>query len=97
MFTFAPLTLDCYDAFIRLLLRLSIVVKTDLAREPQMALKDWEATINQIVEEIKQEPQKSRINKLLIAWRFKLEKAPTSLRPFQIDEIVREVRNRISR
>jgi len=63
----------------------------------QMDLKNWEVTINQIVDEIKQEPPKSRNYKLLIAWRIKLGKAPTSLQPFQIDEIVREAQKRISR
>jgi hypothetical protein len=62
-----------------------------------MDLKDWELTINQIVDEIKQDPSKSRKHKLLIAWRVKLEKQPFSLKPFQIDEIVREVQKRISR
>ncbi len=62
-----------------------------------MNLKEWEETINQIVEEIKQEPPKSRKHKVLMAWRVKLEKEPISLQPFQIDEIVREVRKRISR
>jgi hypothetical protein len=33
----------------------------------------------------------------LIAWRFKLEDIPFSLKPFQIDEIVREVQRRIGR
>ncbi len=74
------------------------MVKTDLAKEVQkevqMDLKDWESTINQIVDEIKHEPPKSRKDKLLIAWRFKLEKVPFSLQPFQIDEIVREVQQR---
>jgi hypothetical protein len=73
----------------------TVVLKTDIAKEMQMDHKDWEVTINQIVEEIKREPPKSRTHKLLIAWRFKLEKAPTSLQPFQIDEIVREVQKRI--
>jgi hypothetical protein len=72
------------------------VLKTDIAKEKQMALKDWEETISQIIEDIKQEPQKSSKNKFLMAWRVKLENAPTSLQPFQIDEIVREVRKRIS-
>jgi hypothetical protein len=62
-----------------------------------MDLKNWEVTINQIVDEIKQEPPKSRNHKLLIAWRIKLEDKPFSLQPFQIDEIVREVQKRISR
>jgi hypothetical protein len=62
----------------------------------QMDLKDWEATISQIVDQINQEPPKSRQHKLLIAWRTKLEREPFSLQPFQIDEIVREVQKRIT-
>ena len=62
-----------------------------------MNLKDWEVTIKQIVDEIVQEPTKRRRDKVLIAWRVRLEKEPTSLQPFQIDEIVREVRKRLSR
>lgn len=62
-----------------------------------MDLKEWEKTINQIFDEIKQESPASRKHKILNAWRIKLEKEPTSLQPFQIDEIVREVQKRISR
>ena len=68
-----------------------------IAKEMRMNLKDWEVTINQIVDEINQEPPKCRKDKVLIAWRVRLEKEPTSLQPFQIDEIVREVQKRISR
>jgi hypothetical protein len=67
-----------------------------VAKEMPMNLNEWEATINQIVDEIKQEPPKSRKHKVLMAWRIKLEKEPISLQPFQIDEIPREVRRRIS-
>ena len=69
----------------------------DIAKEMRMNLKDWEATIKQIVDEFNQEPTKTRKDKFLIAWRFKLEKEPTSLQPFQIDEIVGEVWKRLSR
>jgi hypothetical protein len=68
----------------------------DIEKEIRMNLKDWEATIKQIVDEFNQEPTKSCKVKVLFAWRVKLEKEPTSLQPFQIDEIVREVRKRIS-
>lgn len=60
-----------------------------------MDLKNWESTINQIIYEIKLGSPNSRNHKLLIAWRVKLEQAPTSLKPFQIDEIVREVQKRL--
>jgi hypothetical protein len=36
------------------------------------------------------------MNNVLMAWRFKLEKEPTLLKPFQIHGIVREVRRRLS-
>jgi hypothetical protein len=62
-----------------------------------MKLDDWEGTINQIIDEIKREPPSSRKHKVLMAWRVKLERGPTSLQPYQIDEIVREVQKRISR
>ena len=75
---------------------LTVVLKTDIAKEMQMALRHWEETVNQIIEDIKQKPQKSSKNKVLMEWRVKLEKAPMSLQPFQIDEIVREVQKRIS-
>ena len=61
-----------------------------------MNLKDWEATISQIADEASQEPQESGQQKILIAWRAKLEKEPTSLQPFQIDQIVWAVRKRLA-
>ena len=57
-----------------------------------MNLKAWEATIQQIADEFSLAPKESSQHKILIAWQAKLEKEPTSLLPFQIDEIVREVR-----
>jgi hypothetical protein len=69
----------------------------DIAKEMRMNLKDWDATIKQIMAEIDQEPSKSRKHKVLFAWRVRLEEEPTSLQPFQIDEIVREVRKRLGR
>ena len=62
-----------------------------------MNLREWELTISQIVDEIKIESPKSRKHKVLMEWRVKLEKEPTSLQPYQIDVIVREVQKRISR
>jgi len=59
-----------------------------------MRLQEWEATIQEIIDECNHEQK--RTDKVLIAWRAKLEKEPTLLKPFQIDEIVREVRRRLS-
>jgi hypothetical protein len=59
-----------------------------------MRLQEWEPTIQEIIDECNHEQEGA--NKVLAAWRVKLEKEPTLLQPFQIDEIVREVRERLS-
>jgi hypothetical protein len=59
-----------------------------------MRLQEWEVTIRKIIDECNHE--QTRVDTVLVAWRAKLEKEPTLLRPFQIDEIVREVRGRLS-
>ena len=59
-----------------------------------MRLKEWEVTIQKIVDECNQKP--TIADSFLMKWRAKLEKEPTLLQPFQIDEIVREVRRRLS-
>ena len=59
-----------------------------------MRLEEWEVTIQKIVDECNQEQDKA--DRVLMEWRAKLEKEPTLLRPFQIDEIVRAVRRRLS-
>ena len=61
-----------------------------------MNLKDWEATIQQIAEEASRQPKERGRTKVLKTWRVKLEKEPTSLSPYQIDEIVRAVRTRLT-
>jgi hypothetical protein len=60
-----------------------------------MNLKAWEATIQQIADELSLAPKEPGQHRILTAWRAKLEKEPTSLPPFQIDGIVREVRRRM--
>ena len=58
-----------------------------------MRLQEWEATIQEIVGECNHEQKGA--DKVLTKWRAKLEQEPTLLQPFQIDEIVREVRLRL--
>ena len=58
-----------------------------------MNLKKWEAMINQIAADSIQVGSR---DKVLIACRRKLENEPPTLHPCQIDEIVREVRKRVS-
>jgi hypothetical protein len=59
-----------------------------------MRLQDWEVTIQEIVGECNHKQKGA--DKILTKWRAKLEQEPTLLQPFQIDEIVREVRQRLS-
>ena len=60
-----------------------------------MRLQEWEVTIQKIIDECDHE--QTRVDTVLLAWRAKLEKEPTLLQPFQIDEIVREVQQRLSK
>ncbi len=60
-----------------------------------MRLQEWEVTIQEIIDECNHEQKESGENKILMKWRAKLEKEPTLLKPFQIDKIVREVRQRL--
>ena len=58
-----------------------------------MRLQDWEGTVHEIIAECGHEQNKA--DKILMAWRAKLEKEPNLLNPHQIDEIIREVRQRL--
>ncbi len=60
-----------------------------------MNLKEWEPTIQKIVEESNHEIKESGKQRILTEWRAKLEKEPNLLPPFQIDKIMREVRRRL--
>ena len=62
-----------------------------------MRLEEWEGTIQEIVDEFNHEKSKRGKDSILLKWRAKLEKEPTLLKPFQIDEIVREVRQRLDK
>ena len=61
-----------------------------------MRLEDWEATIQEIVDECHQKPEGPTKNMTLMKWRAKLEKEPTCLEAYQIDEIIREARRWLS-
>ena len=60
-----------------------------------MRLEEWEVTIQEIIDECKHEKKESSDDRILMKWRAKLEEEPTALQPFQIDEIMREVRRRL--
>jgi hypothetical protein len=74
------------------------LLATDLAntKEQSMKLRDWEQTIVQIVDQSNHEPKESGKSRVLMDWRAKLAREPHALQPFQIDEIVREVRKRLT-
>ena len=59
-----------------------------------MRLGEWEVTMQAMVDECNHGQRKP--DRVLMEWRVKLEKEPALLKPFQIDEIVREVRHRLS-
>ena len=61
-----------------------------------MRLQEWEVTIQEIIDEYNQNQKERTGGKILVKWRAKLEKEPNLLQPFQIDEIVREVRQRLN-
>jgi hypothetical protein len=62
-----------------------------------MAPDEREAIIQKIVDESNKEPKKGRKHNVLFAWRAKLGKEPTFMQPQKIDEIVREVRERLGK
>ena len=61
-----------------------------------MRLQEWEVTIQEIIDECNHEQKETGADRIIVKWRAKLEKEPTLLQPFQIDEIVREVRQRLN-
>ena len=58
-----------------------------------MRLEEWEVTIQKMIDECNQE--QTRPDRVLMEWRAKLEKEPTLLQPFEIDQIVRAVRRKL--
>lgn len=60
-----------------------------------MNLKKWEEIIQTITDAFNLETKESGQINVLTNWRKSLAKDPYVLQPFQIDEIVREVRKRV--
>lgn len=61
-----------------------------------MKLREWEMTIQEMIEESNHEPKESGKYRVLTQWRAKLAQEPYLLQLYQIDEIVREFRNRLT-
>jgi hypothetical protein len=74
------------------------LLATDMenAREQSMKLHDWEQTIQRMLEESHHESKESGKSRVLMKWRARLAREPHLLQPFQIDEIVRELRKRLT-
>ena len=62
-----------------------------------MRLEEWEVTIQKIIGECDHDHEQEGRgdDRILMKWRATLEEEPTALQPFQIDEIMREVRRRL--
>ena len=60
----------------------------------RLRLEEWEVTIQTITNECNH--KKKKTTAILKDWRAKLEKEPTLLRPFQIDEIMRAVSGKLN-
>ena len=71
-------------------------LKLEIKKELPMRLQEWEATIQEITVECTHDQKERTGEKTLVKWRAKLEKEPHLLQPFQIDKIVREVRQRLN-
>ena len=59
-----------------------------------LRLEEWEVTIQKMIDECNH--HQKRPDGILKEWRVKLEKEPTLLKPSQIDEIIRAVRDRLN-
>ena len=64
--------------------------------EQSMNLRKMELSIHEMTEAFNLEPRESGKNLLLKEWRTSLAKEPHLLEPFQIDQIMREIRKRIT-
>jgi hypothetical protein len=65
-------------------------------KEQPMKMRDWEVTIQKMIEESNREPKESGKHRVLTQWRAQLAQEPYLLPLYQIDEIVREFRTRLT-
>ena len=63
---------------------------------PRITQSELEAIADQILAEYRIKGKAAGREKALLAWRSKLQKEPTSLAPFQIDQIMRMVQARLT-
>ena len=67
--------------------------RAEIKKGNPMRLQGWEGIVQEITDDCNH--RQNGEDKVLVGWRAKLEKEPTLLQPYQIDEIVREVRRRL--
>jgi hypothetical protein len=67
--------------------------RAEINKGKPMRVQAWEGIVQEITDDCNH--QQKGEDKVLVGWRAKLEKEPTLLQPYQIDEIVREVRRRL--
>jgi hypothetical protein len=67
--------------------------RAEIKKGKPMRVQAWEGIVREITDDCNH--QQKAEDKVLVGWRAKLEKEPTLLQPYQIDEIVREVRRRL--
>ena len=73
-----------------------LATDTERIEDQSMDFKKWEIIIQKMIDESNLETKEPGKNRVLIEWRAALTKTPHLLQPFQIDEIVREVRRRLT-
>lgn len=61
-----------------------------------MNLHAWEPTIQQFADDLSLAPLEATQQRIIKHWRAKLKEEPASLPLFQIDEIVRQARKRMT-
>lgn len=60
-----------------------------------MKVQNSEVIIPEIIEQLNLSPTEPLQQKVLVEWRSRLAKEPYLLQPFQIDQIVRDVRSKL--
>ena len=73
-----------------------LATTTVTTKERIMNFKDWEVIIQRLSDTFNLEKTEWDKDRVLVAWRKSLGKESHQLEPYEIDEIVREVRRRCS-
>ena len=66
------------------------------AKEQQMNIQNKELIVEAIIAECQHEQTEPGVDRVMRQWRGKLMQGPTALEPFQVDQIMRAARSRLS-